>query len=180
MHGTKPYPEVRALERGLMLLDALGECGWLGPTELARHTGSRSRNHIPPTVYIGKDGLCRASSPRCKIFSFPKLRALSLGVNEQDARVLLVSTPLRELVEEIKWPSDFAVLVAGRLVIMDSNHLLTPLTFYRSVIGQSRPIVRSSLGRAILSAMSPSDRAATIETVVLAEGEDASDIHDPR
>jgi IclR family transcriptional regulator, mhp operon transcriptional activator len=178
MKEVSPYPEVRALERGLALIDALGEFGWLGPTELARRTGIDRATIYRLLSTLARTGFVVRRPQDAKYFLSPKIRALSFGIQEQDTRVLLISGPLRELVEEIKWPSDFAVLSAGRLVIMGSNHLLTTMTFYRSVIGQTRPVMRSSLGRAILSAMSAADRTEAIETIVLAGGPDASDVVD--
>jgi IclR family mhp operon transcriptional activator len=178
MNEDKPYPEVRALERGLALLDALGEFGWLGPTELARRTGIDRATIYRLLSTLVRTGFVVHRSRDAKYFLSAKVRALSFGIQEQDARVLLVSEPLRELVEEIKWPSDFAVLTAGQLVIVDSNHLLTTLTFYRSLFGQTRPVLRTSLGRAILSAMSDADLAEAIETIVIAGGPDADDVLD--
>jgi IclR family transcriptional regulator, mhp operon transcriptional activator len=173
-----PYPDVRALERGLALLEAMGEFGWLGPTELARRTGIDRATVYRLLSTLVHAGYVVHRSRDAKYFLSSKIRSLALSIQEQDARALLVSQPLRELVDEIKWPSDFAVLAAGQLVIVDSNHLFTTLTFYRSVFGQTRPVLRTSLGRAILAAMSDAELDEALETIVLAGGPDANDVAD--
>jgi IclR family mhp operon transcriptional activator len=179
MTGDSPYPEVRALERGLSLIDTLGEVGWSGPTELSRRTGIDRATVYRLLSTLIRAGFAVRRPQDGKYFLSPKFRTLGLGIQDLDERLLLVSGPLRELVEEIKWPSDFAVLDAGRLVILDSNHPQTPMTFYRAVVGQSRPILRSSLGRAILSAMTDEERTAAINTIILAGGPDAEEIGNP-
>ncbi|SCW56972.1 MULTISPECIES: helix-turn-helix domain-containing protein [unclassified Pseudomonas] len=173
---TSPYPEVRALERGLALIDALGEYGWLGPTELAKYTGVDRATIYRLLSTLVRTGFVVHRPQDSKYFLASKFRQLSMGIREQDSRVLAVAAPLRELVEDIRWPSDFAVLMAGRLVIVDSSHTLTTMSCYRSVVGHSRPILRSALGRAMLSAMSDEERAEAIETILLAGGADANEI----
>jgi IclR family transcriptional regulator, mhp operon transcriptional activator len=178
MTQPTPYRDVRALERGLALIDSLAERGWMGPSELAHHTGiDRATIYRLLSTLLRTGFVVRRDQDR-KYFLSSKIRALSFSVQERDARSLLVAEPLRELVEEIKWPSDFAVLEGGQLVIIGSNHPLTTMTFYRSIVGQTRPILRSALGRAILAAMSESEREEALETIALAGTSDAVDITD--
>jgi len=173
-----PYTEVRALERGLTLIEALGEIGWSGPADLARHTGiDRSTIYRLLSTMVGAGFVVRRPQDS-KYFLSSKFRALSFGIQDQDRRALLVSEPLKDLVHEIKWPSDFVMLTAGRLVIIDSNHPQTTMTFYRAVIGQTRPILRSSLGRAMLAAMSEEELQNAIQTILLADGPDAEEVRD--
>ncbi len=178
-HHT-PYPDVRALDRGLILIEALAEFGWAGPSELAKITGIDRSTIYRLLSTLMRRGFILHRKQDSKYFLSPSFKALSYGVQDFDERMLLVSGPLRNLVEEIKWPSDFAVLKAGRLVIIDSNHPQTTLTFYRSVLGQARPILRSSLGRAMLAAMSGQQRREAIETIIASGGADADEVRDEK
>jgi len=178
LDSKTPYPEVRSLERGLQLLEALGEYGWCGPTELAQKTGIDRSTIYRLLETLRRTGFVVRRQQDAKFFLSAKFKGLNSAVEEQDFRLLLISEPLRELVKEIKWPSDFAALNRGRLVILDSTHRYTTLTFYRAVIGKTRPILQSSLGRAILAAMSDDEREEAIQTVLLAGGPDAEQIRD--
>lgn len=180
MKGEGPYPDVRALERGLNLIDALAEHGWLGPAELARHTGIDRATIYRLLATLKHNGFVVRHPQRAKFFLSSKFHSLGSSVQARDELVMLVSGPLNALVKEINWPSDFGVLEGGRLVIAGSNHALTTMTFYRAVVGQARPVMRSALGRAILSAMSEEQRASAIESIIMAGGPDSEDVADSK
>lgn len=176
--GEGPYPDVRALERGLHLIEALAEHGWLGPAELARHTGIDRATIYRLLATLEHNGFVVRHPQRAKYFLSSKFHSLGSSVQARDELVMLVSGPLNNLVKQINWPSDFGVLDGGRLVIAGSNHALTTMTFYRAIVGQTRPVMRSALGRAILSAMSEEERAAAIDAIIMAGGPDAEDVAD--
>jgi len=174
------YKSVRALDRGLLVLDALAEHGWLSPAEIYRYTGV-DRGTIYRLLHtLERRGYVVRRPQEARYFLSPKIRRLSLAIDDDDTHVMLVSAPLRRLVERVKWPSDFAMLAGGRLSIVDSTHRFTTLSFYRSVIGLSRPVMRSSLGRAILGGMSEAERENAIEEILRADGPDAAEVREPR
>jgi len=180
MENPQPYKEVRALKRALELINALGEIGWAGPTTLAEHTGiNRSTIYRLMTTLVEAGFVVRREQDS-KYYLSSHLWSLCKGMRDEDALSLLTSGPLTRLTQTIKWPSDFAILEAGRLVIVNSTHPHTTMTFYRSVISQSRPILRSALGKAIIAAMSPEDRADTIKMILSSDSPDASDFRDPK
>lgn len=180
VRGEGPYPDVRALERGLKLIDALAEHGWLGPAELARHTGIDRATIYRLLSTLEHNGFVVRHPQRAKYFLSSKFHSLGSSVQARDELVMLVSEPLNALVKEINWPSDFGVLDGGRLVIAGSNHTLTTMTFYRAIVGQTRPVMRSALGRAILAAMSDEERASAIESIIMAGGPDSEDVADSK
>ncbi len=175
-----PYPDVRALGRGLNLIDALAEHGWLGPAELARHTGIDRATIYRLLSTLEHNGFVVRHPQRAKYFLSSKFHSLGSSVQMRDEQVMLVSGPLNALVEEINWPSDFGVLDGGRLVIAGSNHTLTTMTFYRAIVGHTRPVMGSALGRAILAAMSDEERANAIGSIIMAGGPDAEAVADSK
>ncbi len=52
------------------------------------------------------------------------------------------------------------------------------MTFFRRLVGQHRPLLRSALGRALLAAMSLSELDQALDSVRAVGGEDAADIID--
>lgn len=178
--GASPYREVRSLERGLILLEALGRMGWSTPTMLTKETGIerstiyRILNTLEQMNYVARrqgDG---------KFFLTPKMQRIGHDVRREDLDLQVVSQGLESLVERIFWPSDFAVLLSGHLTIMASSHQLTSMSIFRGVVGSSRPLLRSSLGRALLCAMSAEELEQALEMVRLGSGPDVADIADPK
>lgn len=176
----KPYREVRALERGLALLDAMADLGWSSPSELARSTGiDRSTVYRLLSTLVAAGYAVRRSDDG-SYFLAPKLGSIGLGIRSDDVVLQIAQEELDRLVTDVGWPSDYGALAAGRLTILASTHRLTTMTFFRRLVGQHRPLVRSALGRALLAAMSPSELDQALDSVHAVGGEDAADISDPQ
>ncbi|MBX9896472.1 MAG: helix-turn-helix domain-containing protein [Qipengyuania sp.] len=176
----KPYREVRSLERGLALLDAMADLGWSSPSELARSTGiDRSTVYRLLSTLVAAGYAVRRSDDG-RHFLAAKLGSIGLGIRSDDVVLQIAQEELDRLVTDIGWPSDYAALVAGRLTILASTHRLTTMTFFRRLVGQHRPLVRSALGRALLAAMSLSELDQALDSVRAVGGEDAADISDPK
>ncbi|APL93594.1 IclR family transcriptional regulator [Sphingobium sp. TA15] len=169
------------LERGLRVLAAFRpDDAWLSNSEISARTGmprssvSRLTNTL---VQLGYLGLNESGSYRV------------------GSQVLSVAYPLlaRFKIRQIARPfmRDFAVRAGGNVSIAMSNDLNaimldvtrsddTALPDYISDIGFSVPLYRTAIGRAILSLMSPEERAAlhqrTLETAPqLADGKAEAD-----
>lgn len=173
-----PYREVKSLERGLVLLETLARVGWATPTTLARETGIerstiyRLMNTLEHLAYVTRrdeDGT---------FFLTGKVASVGREVEPRDIDIDIISQTLTELVGQIHWPSDFAVLSDAQLTIMASNHRLSSMSSFRGLIGAHRPLLRSALGRALLAAMSPDELEQTLEVVRLANGADAGELAD--
>lgn len=175
--GGVPYREVRSLERGLALLDAMAALGWSTPASLARQTGIAR-----PSIYRLLNTLASADyvvrRPDGRYFLAPKLRRMGFEIPQSDLELQIAQEELDGLTEQIAWPSDYAALVAGQLTILASTHRLTTMTFFRRLIGQHRPLLRSALGRALLAAMSADELDRALEAVRAAGGADSDEIED--
>ncbi|MDB5697302.1 MAG: hypothetical protein JWN69_106 [Alphaproteobacteria bacterium] len=170
-NSETPYADVRALDRGLRLIEALGDSGWSSPASLAAVTGIDRG-----TIYRLLATLlrCRYIVRRDEDGSYAlsgKLKEIASAIRADDRWAEIVSPLLAELVERIFWPSDFAILEAGRLKIVASSHHLTSMTFSRGLVGKHRPILRSALGKAVLSRMLPDELATALSAIRSAEPE---------
>jgi IclR family transcriptional regulator, mhp operon transcriptional activator len=173
-----PYREVRSLERGLALLDAMADLGWSTPAELARRTAiDRSTVYRLLNTLVATGYAVRRSDDG-RYFLAGKLGSIGFGIRSDDLLLQIAQEELDSLVTEVGWPSDYAALIAGRLTILASTHRLTTMTFFRRLVGQHRPIVRSALGRALLAAMSPKELDQALDSVRAVGGEDAAEIAD--
>ena len=162
----------------MRILDALGELGWikLGAlstyTEIDRSTVYRLVNTLSEMGYLVRrreDGAVALTS---------KIARIADGVRDDDLIAQIVAPFIRDLTSIVLWPSDFASFTGGAVTIQVSTHKISPMSLHRGLIGKHRPLVRSALGRAILAAMSPSEREATLTIAARMGSEDAKDIRD--
>lgn len=171
--------EVRAVRRALLLVDAMGKHGWMTPTELARETQVDRGTIYRLLVSLIRAGYVIRRPQDNKFFLSRKMLNLSRGFLAEDRESLVLSSVLAKLTDKIRWPSDYAMILAGQLTIMESSHHLTAMTFFRSLVGQTRPIFRTSLGKAIISGMSAQDREVLLGEIINCGGEDAEDLKKP-
>lgn len=154
----RTYREVRALDRGLRLIEALAELGWSTPQVLAKATGIDRATVYRLLATLTAAGYARRREEDGQYVLSAKIREVASGVRDDDQLAGIMSPFLADLVSEVFWPSDFAMLVGGRLRIVASSHHLTSMTFFRRMVGKERPLIESALGRAILSSMSEEER----------------------
>lgn len=167
------YRSVRALGRGLTLLEILARTGWAKPASLSAETGIdrssiyRLLNTLADLKFITRrpeDGAAALTHRICRIAD---------GVRADEAILATADPHLATLVAKVKWPSDLALLTGGSVTIQDSTHSLSPVTFHRATIGQERSLIRTSLGRAILSMLEPDELSMALEITRQMGGADA-------
>jgi IclR family mhp operon transcriptional activator len=164
-----PYADVRALDRGLSLIEALADNGWSSPASLSAATGIDRGTIYRLLATMTRCGyVVRREEDGSHALS-AKLKDIAAAIRVEDRLAEIVSPLLAELVERIFWPSDFAILEAGRLKIVASSHHLTSMTFSRRLVGKHRPILQSALGKAVLSRMTQDELSAALFAIRAAE-----------
>jgi len=172
------YKDVRSLGRGMRILEALGELGWvkLGTlsayVEIDRSTVYRLVNTLSQMGYLVRrreDGAVALTS---------KIARIADGVRDDDLIAQTVAPFMRDLTDVVLWPSDFASFTGGAVTIQVSTHQMSPMSLHRGLIGKHRPLIRSALGRAILSEMEPNELDAALAIAGRLGSPDARDIRD--
>ncbi len=162
----------------MRILEALGELGWVTPGALSkaididRSSVYRLLDTLVELGYVSRrkeDGTVALT---------PRLAQISDGIRKDDIHAQIAAPFLRRLTEHILWPSDFASFDCGSIKIRFSTHRQSPMTIYRGVIGETRLLVRSALGKAILSAMTEQELEAARDFVSKLAGQDADDVRD--
>lgn len=174
----RPYREVRALERGLALLDAMAELGWAAPGALAVRAGIDRSSAYRLLATLATAGFAVRRDDG-HYYLAPRLQQMGAEMPRPDLELQVAQEELNTLVQQIGWPSDYAVVRGGRLTIVASTHRRTTMTTFRKLLGQHRPIIRSALGRAMLAAMDEAQLAETLALVRAAGGGDALEIDAP-
>lgn len=171
-----PYKDVRALTRGLLVLETLSELGWTRIGALSRHAGiDRSSLYRTVSTLIGLGYVVRRQEDGA-IALTARMAHIADGVKDDDIIAQAVAPHLRELTHEILWPSDFASFMGGAVTIRCSTHKMSPMSVHRRVVGKKRFLVRTALGKAILSAMTDQELEAALAIVESQGGSDAKDI----
>ena len=142
---------VRALVRGLEILQYLNSRGSARPAEVATALG------IPrPTVYrllqtMEEAGyvLFSASDSRARVS--PLASGLSDNSSARSSLCRIASPKLVQFTDEHSWPLDLSVYSDLRMIVEETTHWRSPVSIDRNMAGASLPMLRTSAGRAYLA-----------------------------
>jgi IclR family mhp operon transcriptional activator len=163
MTGRPPYRNVRALTRGLDILQALNRLGGAKVAELAHASGLDRTTTYRMLATLAEYGLVRANPANEEYVLTERVRRLSEGFTERDRTTQIVTAHLGALFPKVLWPTDFATFDQGAMVIRETTHRFSPYSVHRAVIGEPRPLLTTALGRAALAGSSQEDRTAMID-----------------
>jgi IclR family mhp operon transcriptional activator len=145
--------EIRALSRGVMVVETLCRRGACSLAELHHETGlpkSTLRRILATFKHANflrcslADGLYRAN------IHVPSY--VETATNPSIGRIVAAATPvLEDLARKVTWPSDLMVRDGLQLRIVESNRALTPLQVNRTEIGDHVDMLSSAVGRAYLA-----------------------------
>lgn len=175
-----PYAGVRALERGLELLEALGARGRAKPAELARTTGLDRTTVYRLLETLRRRGFASLDESEGDYRLTVRVRMLGDAFTHVDDVCRIVAPELGRLLPHVVWPSDFATFEHGRMTIRETTHRFSPYSVHRSMIGRTRPLTKSALGRAVLSASSGEQRRLMLDLAITTGQTDAADARDDR
>ena len=172
------FSTVRALQRGLIVLESLNKCIGARPQQIAKMTG------LPrPTVYrlletMERLGYLAKSATDDRWYLTQQVRALSAGFYN-DAWISRVASPvIAKLGKEILWPMDLVTLAGGRMVILDTTHPTSPFSIDRGLV--SVPILATSGGRAYISFCPDAERKAIIDNLARSDAEEHRQARDKK
>ena len=168
------HRRVRALSRGLSLIGELSASGPSSVQRLAARTGVNRTTCYRMLETLERDGYVAFDAASALFSLTPRVRMLSEGVSTRDLSAQAALPPMFALLDAVSWPSDFAVFELGAMMIRESTHSFSPFSIFRSMVGRRRSLVRSALGRAILTAAAPALRRQMLEITAALVPEDAA------
>lgn len=159
------YREVRALTRGLDLLAALNRNpdGRSTITELAQATGIHRTTVRRLLQTLLNAGYVKSSASNGDYYVTLQVRNLSSGFTDREWISAIATPAMDKLQEKIKWPSDLTTLDGAYMLIRESTHGLSPLSFSRGMVGQRMPVLLTASGRVYLAACSESEQREVIK-----------------
>ena len=151
---TQSYKPIRALERGLVVLSAIGEEG----TDVGRLSEVTGINRT--TIYrilttLEQSGYLVRSTTDHHYRLTHKVRNLSDGFTDSLWITKIAGPVLRDVLNRLSWPGTIATFDGTRMLVRESTIRYSPLMTYKSVVGERMPL-STSLGIAFLAFSSKS------------------------
>lgn len=165
------YTAVRGLSRGLELLNALNRVdGGASAARLAELTGLHRTTVKRLMETLAEIGYVQRSPSDESYRLSMKVRELSEGFRDEQWISAVAAPLLAELLQEVIWPTDLCTLDVDAMVVRETTHRFSRLSFHRSMIGRRLPLLETATGLAYLAYCPDAEREQLIQ--LLAQSED--------
>ncbi|MDK3018819.1 helix-turn-helix domain-containing protein [Pseudodonghicola flavimaris] len=174
------YKAVRALERGLTILEAVNEKDGMRTQEVADYCGL-SR----PTVFrlletLEAQGFVQQSKSDGAWHPTLRCNLLSCGYLDKAWVGQLAMPEMVRLGSQILWPIDLVTLAEDSMQVRQSTHKFSPFSFDVSMIGKKIPLLLTAGGRAYFSYCPEEEREEILDILRRTGQPDHNLAHDPR
>lgn len=156
---------IRSISRALHVLQAINRHGALTMTQISQIVNLPYPTACRIVYTLVGEGVIERETSRKYYRSTALAQSLSCGYQAQ-ARLVAIARPhIVKLTNETGWPVSIASRVGPVMVIQDSTHGLTALTFSDYHPGYSLPIASSASGMVYLAYTDPDERAHIIDQI---------------
>lgn len=153
---------IRSVSRSISALKAINEAGSLTMMEIAR----ASRVPYPTACRIVQtlmfEGLIEQEPARKRYRPTALVQMLAQGFQHRDHLVQTARAHITQLTRELGWPISIAIRVGRRMMLRDSTHADTSLTFENYYPGFTLPLVDSASGKLALAHAADEEREMII------------------
>lgn len=173
--NSATYRHVQGLSRGLSVLHAIS-CsanGWCSIAELSKATGLHRTTVRRLLETLQVEGYVRRSASDDSYRLNQKIRQLSDGFTDDEWISEVANPVLGELMQKIVWPSDLCTLDGDSMLVRETTHRFSPLSFHRAMIRQRMPMLFTAVGRAYLAYCSDEERQQILQLIVAGNDEHA-------
>jgi IclR family transcriptional regulator, mhp operon transcriptional activator len=156
---------IRSISRSIAALKAINEQGSLTMMEISR----ASRIPYPTACRIVQtllfEGLIEQEPSRKRYRATALVQTLAHGFQHRDHLVATARPHILELTREVGWPISIAIRVGRRMMLRDSTHANTALTFENYYPGFTLPILDSASGKLSLAYAAEEEREMLISWI---------------
>ncbi|MCS5961499.1 DNA-binding transcriptional regulator [Klebsiella pneumoniae subsp. pneumoniae] len=158
------YKTVRGLSRGLLLLKLLA----INSTAARRRACWRSLAACiaPPCAgcwrRCRREGFVRRSRSDDSFRLTINVRQLSDGFRDEHWISALATPLLGELLREVQWPTDITTLDVDAMVVRETTHRFSRLSFHRAMVGRRLPLLLTASGLTWLAFAPDAERDAVV------------------
>jgi IclR family transcriptional regulator, mhp operon transcriptional activator len=156
---------IRSLTRGIAVLQAVNRGGSLSMMEIARASAVPYPTACRIVQTLLFEGLIEQEPVRKRYRPTGLVQTLAHGF-QGHAEIVQTARPyIVELTRQLLWPISLATHVGPNMVIRDSTHALTTLTFNDYFPGFSLPILDCASGLVYLAYMPEEERASILASL---------------
>ncbi len=147
------YKEVQGLSRGLEVLRVMntGRGGEFDVADVAQQTGIHRTTVRRLLETLLSNGYVRRSRSDGTFRLALRVRALSEGFTDDEWISAAAPPVLGDLLRAVVWPTDLCTAEGASMVIRETTHRFSPLSFHRSMVGVRMPMLFTATGRAYIS-----------------------------
>lgn len=157
-HSLDKDGSIRAISRGIAVLQAINRNGALSLTEIARNADIPHPTATRIVRTLMEEGLIEQEPSRKRYRPTALIQTLSCGFQNHDQLVMIARPHIVRLTREIDWPISVVTRVGQVMVVRDSTSTLTSLTFTNYYPGWQVPLLPSASGRAYFAHASAEER----------------------
>jgi IclR family mhp operon transcriptional activator len=153
---------VRAISRALAVLKAINRAGSLTIMGVSTAAGIpyATAARIVDTLIL--EGMIEKEPDRKRYRPTALVQMLSSGYQIENKLVVSARPHIVALTQKLTWPVAVSTRVGVNIMVRDSTHSLTPLTFYVYHPGYTLPMIESCSGRAYLAFCSDDERETVL------------------
>lgn len=165
---------IRSISRSIAVLQAINRHGSLSMMGIARQGAVPYPTACRIVQTLIMEGLIEQEPARKRYRATALVQSLAHGYQSDD-HIVDVSRPhIRDITRQIGWPVSIASKVGTRMVVLDSTHSETSLTFERYYPGFTLPLFGCASGRLCLAHMDTEERENVMRWRTIG-GEDGDD-----
>ncbi|HBC0830949.1 TPA: DNA-binding transcriptional activator MhpR, partial [Escherichia coli] len=101
-----------------------------------------------------------------------KVRQLSEGFRDEQWISALAAPLLGDLLREVVWPTDVSTLDVDAMVVRETTHRFSRLSFHRAMVGRRLPLLKTASGLTWLAFCPEQERKELIEMLASRPGDD--------
>lgn len=170
------YRHVQGLSRGLGILHALNRSanGSAAISDLSAATGLHRTTVRRLLETLETEGYVRRSRSDDSYCLSLKVRQLSDGFTDDEWISELAAPVLGELLQKLVWPSDLCTIDGDSMLVRETTHRFSPLSFHRAMVRQRLPMLTTASGRAYLAYCGEEQRQQILRLLAAGDGEQAA------
>lgn len=170
--SNRTYKLLRGLTRGLEVLRAINasQNGRSTCIELSGATGIHRTTVRRILETLTADGFVHRSESDDTYQLTMKVRELSEGFTVRERLSSVAGPIMGALMRTVIWPSDLSTPDGDALLVRESTHRFSPLSFHRAMVGRRLPMLLTAAGRAYFCHCSKQEREQILRCILAGGG----------
>lgn len=154
---------IRAVTRSIAVLQAINRHGALTLMDIATEIKVPYPTACRIVQTLQVEGLIEREPGRKRYRPTALVHTLSHGFQTDDHLVTAARPHIVDLTRRISWPVSLSTRVGQRMMVRDSTHSLTSLTFTNYYPGYTLPLLECASGRAYMAYCAQTERETVLE-----------------